>query len=193
VNPIPLSARPGGRISELARLFTALEFAARKHRNQRRKDVHASPYINHPIEVAAILANTGGVTDLPTLIAAVLHDTIEDTETSPEELETHFGPEVRALVVEVTDDKRLPKQERKRLQVEHARSSSGKAKLIKFADKIANVRDVTALPPAGWGIERRREYLDWTEQVLAGCRGCNAGLESCYDEALRRGRVELEA
>ena len=126
-------------------------------------------------------------------MAAVLHDTIEDTETSPEELETHFGAEVRALVVEVTDDKSLPKEVRKQLQVDHAHLRSAKAKLIKFGDKIANVRDVTATPPANWTIERRREYLDWTERVLAGCRGCNAGLEAYYDDVLKAGRAALEA
>ena len=168
-----------------------MQFAAHKHRAQRRKDVEASPYINHPIEVATILATSGEVSDLPTLLAAVLHDTIEDTETTAEELEEHFGPEVRSLVLEVTDDKRLPKEERKRLQVEHARLSSAKAKLIKLGDKIANVRDVTATPPEGWSLERRREYLDWTEQVVRGCRSCNPALESCYDEALRVGRAAL--
>lgn len=123
----------------------------------------------------------------------MLHDTIEDTETTPEELEEHFGRQVRALVAEVTDDKRLPKAERKRLQVEHAASSSIEAKVIKFGDKIANVLDVTQSPPADWPLERRREYLDWTEQVLAGCRGCNAGLEAYYDEVLQAGRRALEA
>jgi len=123
----------------------------------------------------------------------VLHDTIEDTKTTPEELEEHFGREVRTLVAEVTDDKKLPKEERKRLQVEHAASSSIEAKVIKFGDKIANVLDVTGSPPVDWPLERRREYLDWTEQVLAGCRGCNAGLEAYYDEVLKAGRRALEA
>ena len=153
----------------------------------------ASPYINHPIEVATILATRGGITDLLTLTAAVLHDTIEDTETTPEELEEHFGRQVRMLVAEVTDDKRLPKAERKRLQVEHAASSSIEAKVIKFGDKISNVLDVTRSPPADWPLERRREYLDWTERVLAGCRGCNAGLETYYDKVLQGGRRALEA
>jgi guanosine-3',5'-bis(diphosphate) 3'-pyrophosphohydrolase len=170
-----------------------MQFAARKHRSQRRKDVEASPYINHPIEVATILATIGAVADLPTLIAAILHDTIEDTETTPEELEERFGAEVRSLVLEVTDDKRLPKAERKRLQIEHAPSISAKAKLVKLGDKIANVRDVTATPPAGWSAARRREYLDWTEQVVGGCRGSNAALESHYDQVLRSGRAVLEA
>lgn len=183
--------RPGGSISELAQLLSAIQFAAHKHQTQRRKDVDASPYINHPIEVATILATRGGVTDLPTLIAAVLHDTIEDTQTTPEELEARFGPEVRSLVLEVTDDKRLPKLERKRLQIEHAPLRSPKAKLIKLGDKIANVRDVTHFPPGDWSLARRREYLDWTDQVVRGCRGTNASLESCYDEVLRAGRALL--
>ncbi len=170
-----------------------MQFAAQKHRSQRRKDVAASPYINHPIEVATTLATRGGVTDLATLVAAILHDTIEDTDTTPKELEEKFGLEVRALVLEVTDDKQLPKAERKRLQVEHASLLSAKAKMIKLGDKIANVRDVTATPPVKWSVTRRRKYLDWTEQVVRSCRGANPGLEGYYDEVLQAGRVALEA
>jgi len=178
-------------ISDLAQLLQAIEFSAYKHRAQKRKDADASPYINHPIAVATILATVGAVTDATVLIAAVLHDTLEDTETTPAELEDRFGPEVRGLVEEMTDDKRLPKAERKRLQVEHAPGNSAKAKLIKLADKIANVRDVTLTPPSDWSLERRREYLDWTQDVMAGCRGVNPGLEACYDEALAGGRLKL--
>ncbi|HEY8258807.1 MAG TPA: HD domain-containing protein [Gemmatimonadales bacterium] len=174
-------------------MLTALQFAALKHRSQRRQDVAASPYINHPIDVATLLAVQGGVTDLPTLLAAVLHDTIEDTETTSEELGAAFGIEVRDLVLEVTDDKQLPKAERKRLQIEHAHAISSKAKLIKLGDKISNVRDITAAPPTGWSLERRREYLDWTENVVRGCRETNPGLERYYDEVLRAGRLALEA
>jgi guanosine-3',5'-bis(diphosphate) 3'-pyrophosphohydrolase len=174
-----------------ARLLLALHFSAQKHRDQRRKDRQASPYINHPIEVAFILATIGGVTDLTTLIAAILHDTIEDTATTPEELERRFGREVCLLVQEMTDDKRLPKAERKRLQVAHAKEASHRAKLIKLADKICNVRDVTHAPPADWSLERRSEYLDWTEQVVAGCRGASAELEAYYDRLLREGREAL--
>src|SRR6185436_14890407 len=104
----------------IAAILKALHFAADKHRDQRRKDEEASPYINHPIEVAEMLARVGGVTDLVTLQGAILHDTIEDTNTTPEELEVHFGREVRDVVLEVTDDKTLEKMERKRLQIEHA-------------------------------------------------------------------------
>jgi len=178
-------------MSDTARLLQALHFSADKHRNQRRKDRSASPYINHPIEVATVLATVAGVSDLTTLIAAVLHDTLEDTNTSSEELEQKFGREVRLLVEEMTDDKRLPKQERKRLQVEHARAASHRAKLIKLGDKICNVRDVTHAPPDGWSSARRREYLDWTEQVVAGCRGASAALERYYDRLLDEGRHAL--
>ena len=138
-----------------------------------------------------MLANVGGVSDLTTVIAAILHDTMEDTETSAKELEGLFGGEVRRLVEEMTDDKRLPKAERKRLQVEHAPALSERAKHIKVADKICNVQDVTHRPPAHWTLERRREYLAWTERVVAGCRGCNSRLEACYDRVLRNGRVLL--
>lgn len=124
-------------------------------------------------------------------MAAVLHDTVEDTETTPEELEARFGREVRGLVLEITDDKSLPKEDRKRLQIEHAPSRSRKAKLIKQADMIANARDVTLAPPADWSLERRRAYLDWTERVVAGCRGGNPTLERDYDEVLSAGRAAL--
>lgn len=189
----PETQSEGGRISDAAQLLAALQFAAHKHRDQRRKDVAASPYINHPIEVATILATRGGVADPATLVAAILHDTIEDTETTPAELEAAFGTEVRDLVLEVTDDKRLPKADRKRLQVEHAPLSSVKARLVKLGDKIANVRDVAAAPPADWSLERRRAYLDWTARVVAGCRGTNAELEQFYDETLDSARAALEA
>ena len=172
-------------------LLKALHFAADKHRDQRRKDAEASPYINHPIEVAEMLARVGGVTDLVTLQGAILHDTIEDTNTTPEELEAHFGPEVRDVVLEVTDDKTLEKMERKRLQIEHAAHISERAQQIKLADKIANVRAVTHAPPAKWRLERRQEYLDWTEQVVAGLRGINPALEKLYDELLAEGRDVL--
>ena len=178
-------------VGNCATLLRALEFSAAKHRDQRRKDREASPYINHPIEVASVLANVGGVGDLTTLVAAILHDTIEDTDTSPEDLEARFGKETRLLVQEMSDDKTLDKMERKRLQVEHAPALSEKAKLIKLADKICNIRDVTHRPPASWPIERRQEYLDWTERVVAGCRGSQAALEAYYDLVLREGREVL--
>lgn len=174
--------------AETAMLLRAIAFAARKHSTQRRKDVEASPYINHPIAVAYLLAETGGITDVRTLMAAVLHDTLEDTDTTPTELEEEFGRTVRMAVEAVTDDKRLRKTVRKARQIAHAPHLSRRAKAIKLADKIANVLDVIASPPATWPHRRRLAYLDWTEHVVAGCRGTNAALERYYDTALTRGR-----
>jgi (p)ppGpp synthase/HD superfamily hydrolase len=165
-------------------LLKASTFAARKHRDQRRKDAEASPYINHPIEVAEILARIGGVDDITLLQAALLHDTVEDTQTSPDELEREFGSTIRKLVEEVTDDKTLPKLERKRLQIKHAPHLSPRAKLIKLADKICNVRDVMYTPPKAWDQRRRVEYLDWAARVVAGCRGTNRTLEQYFDTLL---------
>ena len=173
---------------ETTALLRAVRFAAHKHRFQRRKDGDATPYVNHPIEVASVLAEVGGITDVTTLIAAVLHDTIEDTETTASEIEREFGAEVRQVVEEMTDDKSLPKPDRKRLQIEHSSQKSPRAKLVKLADKICNVRDVGQAPPAGWSAARREEYLEWTERVVVGCRGTNRQLEQCYDEALRWAR-----
>lgn len=177
---------------ETTRLLKALAFSADKHRSQRRKDVEASPYINHPIDVATLLAETGGITDITTLVGAILHDTIEDTETTAEELEQHFGHEVRALVEEVTDDKTLPKAERKRRQVESAPRASVAAQQIKIADKTCNILDIIHHPPLHWSLERRVQYLNWTEEVIAGCRGSSPALEHTYDLVLRKARALLD-
>lgn len=171
-------------------LLHALHFAADKHRDQRRKGESASPYINHPIEVAETLARFG-VTDAVTLQAAVLHDTIEDTETTPRELEDVFGAEVRTVVMQVTDDKSLPKWERKERQVATAPTLSHRAKLVRIADKITNVRDVLHAPPADWSVEWRLSYVDWTERVVDGCRGCHPELEAHFDEVVRETRRAL--
>jgi guanosine-3',5'-bis(diphosphate) 3'-pyrophosphohydrolase len=172
-------------------LLEAIAFAADKHRRQRRKDAEESPYINHPIAVATVLASEGNVSDEMTLLAAVLHDTVEDTQTTFVELEEHFGPEVAGLVRELTDDKSLEKGERKRLQIEHARESSIRAKQVKIADKICNVRDITLSPPADWSPDRRREYLMWSEKVVAGCRDANPNLDQAFDRAVARARDVL--
>ena len=138
----------------------ALAFASRKHSQQRRKDADASPYINHLIALVSILAVEAGINDCDTLCAALLHDTIEDTDTSVEELVEAFGVPIASMVQEVTDDKRLPKAERKLLQVEHAAHLSPKARSVKLADKIANLRDVADSPPVNWPLARRQEYFD---------------------------------
>jgi guanosine-3',5'-bis(diphosphate) 3'-pyrophosphohydrolase len=177
--------------ADTAILLKAIEFASRKHSTQRRKDEEASPYINHPIAVTHLLADTGGITDLVTLMAAVLHDTIEDTETTASEVDGQFGPTVRKVVEEMTDDKTLDKSVRKQFQIEHAPHLFRRAKAIKLADKIANMRDVMESPPPNWPLARRVEYLDWTEKVVAGCRGTNEALERLYDEVLKKGRVKF--
>ena len=165
----------------------SLAFAAHKHREQRRKNAAASPYINHPIALANVLVNEGGVTDIPVLCAAILHDTVEDTETSFDELEARFGTEIADIVREVTDDNDLPKSRRKELQVEHAPNLSHRARLVKLADKICNLRDVAVDPPAHWQHERREEYFEWAKRVIDGLRGADAKLESVFDEVYRRG------
>ena len=164
-------------------ILKALEFAALKHRDQRRKDALASPYINHPIALANVLSREGGVTDPVVLAAALLHDTVEDTETTPAELRAAFGERIAGIVAEVTDDKDLPKAERKRLQIEHAAAISREAKLVKLADKICNVRDVADHPPAKWDLARRREYFDWAKRVVDRLRGVHPELEKRFDEA----------
>ena len=169
--------------AELALLLKALAFAAAKHRDQRRKDAGASPYINHPIALADVLVNEGRVHDVTVLAAALLHDTLEDTETSPAEICDGFGAAILGVVREVSDDKGLDRAERKRLQVEHAAGLSREAKLVKLADKICNLRDVADTPPANWSFERKREYFDWAKQVIDALRGAHPGLEAVFDRA----------
>ena len=167
-------------------LIRAVAFAAVKHSNQRRKDKDASPYINHPVALANLLANVVGQTDVEVLCAAILHDTIEDTKTTAEELTIHFGKNVCNMVLEVTDNKELPKQVRKQNQIDHSPHLSDGAKLIKLADKICNLRDVSNSPPANWSLERRIEYFDWAKKVIDGLRGVDFGLEELFDAEYAR-------
>jgi len=178
--------------SENTGLFLkALRFSADKHRNERRKDKERTPYINHPIEVVQLLWEVGGVRDVNVLLAAILHDTIEDTDTRPEEISDRFGEEVLSLVLEVTDNKNLPKQKRKRLQIEHAPHISFGAKLIKLSDKSCNIRNLITMPPKNWSLKRRHDYLIWAEKVVAGLRGTNAPLEKYFDHELASGKALL--
>ena len=172
-------------------LMRALDFAARKHAHQRRKGEAAEPYVNHVADVARLVAEATGGRDRTAVMAALLHDTIEDTGTKPSELRREFGPEVAALVEEVTDDKSLPKQVRKQLQVEHAKGKSRRAKLIKIADKTSNLRSILMSPPADWSLERQREYFEWAARVVAGCRGVSPWLEGQFDAAHRAGLRKL--
>ncbi len=164
-------------------LLKALAFAAHKHRNGTRKGDPGLPYINHPIAVANVLVNEAGVTDQNAVIAAVLHDTIEDTDTTREELAREFGEQIASIVAEVSDNKKVPKQERKRRQVQHAPHLSPGARLVKLADKICNVRDIVADPPAGWDLRRKQEYFDWAKEVVDQIRGANPVLECAFDDA----------
>jgi len=173
-------------------ILKALGFAAEKHRDHRRKDANASPYINHLIAAALILAEEGRVNDEELLVAAILHDTVEDTETSFPELEEHFGSTIAGLVAEVTDDKSLKKAVRKRLQEEHAPKASPRAKQLKIADKISNIRDIVHYPPSGWPLERRLEYLAWAQRVVAGCRGINERLDQAFDRTVSEAARQLK-
>lgn len=170
-------------MNDLPLIIGALNFAAQEHRDQMRKGVHPTPYINHPIALAHILTVEGGVLDPVVIAAALLHDTIEDCEVLPTHLAQLFGQEVAGVVSEVTDDKALPKARRKKLQVEHASHASPRAKLVKLADKIANVRDIGECPPADWSEERRHEYAHWAKRVVDGLRGTHPGLEAAFDDA----------
>ena len=166
-------------------------FAAEKHRDCRRKDADATPYINHPIRVANWLASVGKIDDIEMLQAALLHDPVEDTSTEPDEIEARFGKAVRDLVMEVTDDKSLEKLERKRIQKEKAPNLSPRAKVIKIGDKIDNLRDLTKSPPADWTKQRRVEYVQWSDAVITGCTGHNVALEALYDKVSESAAVNL--
>jgi GTP diphosphokinase / guanosine-3',5'-bis(diphosphate) 3'-diphosphatase len=169
------------------RILHAANFAARKHKGQQRKGADKAPYINHLLEVAEILSDTCGDDDLVLLLAALLHDTVEDAGVAREQLAAEFGNEVAEVVLEVTDDKSLPKAERKRLQVVHAPHKSARAKLLKIADKISNLRDLQNSPPPDWPVERRVEYFEWARAVVEGCRGGNPRLDALFDETYQVG------
>lgn len=179
-------------MNNLKTLTQAISFAAEKHGDQKRKGADGEPYINHPLEVLNLLTTVGGVEDFDVLIAAVLHDTIEDTKTTAEEIERLFGAKVRRMVLELTDDKSLPKAERKRLQIEHAPHISRGAQQIKLCDKISNVGDILENPPDGWSDKRRREYVEWGERVVDGLRGANARLEKRFDELIAKAAAHFE-
>jgi len=176
----------------IARLFDALRFAAERHRSQLRKGAAGYPYVNHVIAVTELLARCG-VDDPVTLQAALLHDTIEDTDTTADELAQRFGAEVGRLVLEVTDDKSLPKQERKRLQIVHAPELSERARRIKLADKTCNILDIAHDPPPDWSLTRRLDYLAWAEAVVHHCLGVGPEpLERAWHDALAAARAALD-
>jgi (p)ppGpp synthase/HD superfamily hydrolase len=178
--------------SEGTRLVTrAAHFAAQRHADQRRKGRRREPYFNHLAEVAELLSEAIDGEDAALVAAGFLHDTIEDTQTSLEELRSSFGEDVASMVMEVTDDKSLPKMERKRLQVVNAAKKSRRAKLLKLADATSNVRSLAADPPADWDADRVLEYIVWAEQVISHCRGLNPKLEHAFDAAARGARAAV--
>jgi len=179
-------------IAGISLLLKAFKFAAFKHRDQRRKDERASPYINHPIAVAETLWEIGGIRDVTTLVAGILHDIIEDTDTSPKELEQEFGAEVCDIVKELTDDKELPKTVRKLLQLENIAKLSRRARYVRIADKISNVEDIIHSPPARWSLERREEYVIWAGKVIDGLRGANEALEEHFDTVFSQATEKIK-
>jgi GTP diphosphokinase / guanosine-3',5'-bis(diphosphate) 3'-diphosphatase len=178
--------------SDIAKFIEAASFAAKKHAGQTRKGADAEPYINHPLEVANLLANVGQVEDYDVLIAAVLHDTVEDCGVKKEEIAELFGETVAEYVSEVTDDKSLPKARRKELQIEHAPTLSHGAKQIKLADKISNISDIMNSPPADWDLQTKIKYVEWGEKVVAGLRGANAELEKRFDELAEKAKRKFQ-
>ena len=176
----------------IKKILKATKFAAEKHRNQRRKNADSDPYINHPIHVAEILADVGNVEDESLIIAALLHDTIEDTDATAAEIRKQFGEDVVELVLEVTDDKTLPHQERKQLQIATAPKKSIRGKQLKLADKISNLSSLAKDPPVQWQFDQQREYFDWAARVVEGLRGCNSDLEKLFDDVYSQGVKTLQ-
>lgn len=172
-------------------IIQAAHFAADKHRDQRRKGVRNTPYINHPLEVAERLNRVGGVQDPTLLAAAILHDTIEDTETTRAELARLFGNEIAALVAELTDQPGLTWQERKRLEIDRACYISDRAKMIKLADKTCNVSDTVTNPPGEWTLSRRRDYLEFARLIAEGCCGVNKALDEDFDRVMAAARMTI--
>jgi guanosine-3',5'-bis(diphosphate) 3'-pyrophosphohydrolase len=174
-------------------ILSALHYAAGKHQAQRRKGAGAAPYINHPIEVATLLATIGKVQNPELLAAALLHDVLEDTNATPAEIARLFGKRVLSLVQEVTDDKRLPDDARRQRQIEHAPHLSRAAQQIKLADKISNLNGIINDPPVKWRRERQLQYLDWSAKVIAGISGCNPALERMFAQRIKLARKRAGA
>ena len=164
-------------------VLKATQFAALKHCDQRRKD-GKTPYIIHPISVAMILAEIGSIEDPEILSAALLHDTLEDTDTSAHELDKNFGSRVRIIVEELTDNDMLTFSQSKQMQIDNAPYLSKDATLVRIADKISNVSDVIENPPAEWNQKRCNKYVDWAEAVMNNCQKVNQDLENHFFELL---------
>ncbi|CAF3901054.1 unnamed protein product [Rotaria sp. Silwood1] len=176
----------------MEKFMNALQFAAYKHRFQKRKDRDQTPYINHPIGVAHILSNEAGIKDYDLLAAALLHDTIEDTETTFDELQQEFGPRIAGIVAELTDDKNLPKAERKRLQIADASKLSSDAILVRLADKISNLRDINRAIPVGWSKQRVEEYFQWSSKIACQLFGHNIQMDTILKDLFLQRNIKFE-
>jgi len=186
---MPESAAHGTVTTELQSVRAILDaawYAAQKHAAQRRKGAAAEPYVNHLLEVAGLVASALTEPDTNLIVAAILHDVVEDAAVTNQELAEIFGADVASLVAEVTDDKSLPKAERKRLQVVNAPKKSTRAQMIKLADKISNLRAILTSPPADWSLERRREYFVWARQVVDGLAAPNPALKAEFERTYQQ-------
>lgn len=179
------------KLTDIGLVIQAAHFSADKHRDQRRKGSRNTPYINHPLEVAERLNRVGGIEDVTVLVAAILHDTIEDTQTTAPEIERLFGRRVARLVSELTVDKQPYWTERKRNEIDDAPKLSPGAKLIKLSDKTSNVADTASNPPGDWTLQRRRDYLEFASLVADGCRGINLALDREFDRVMAEARSKI--
>jgi len=182
---------PEGR-SDTSKILFAVNFPAEKHKDQRRKNPDKIPYINHPVGVADILIEEGKVEEVDWICAALLHDTIEDTDTTEEEITKHFGPNVASIVKELSDDKLLPQAERKRLTIVNAPNKSIAAKTVGMCDKIYNLRDLERILPAGWTEQRRVEYFIWSKKVVEHYYHANSNLAQIMQNMFLEHKTEME-
>ncbi len=171
-------------------LIKAGVYAAEKHKYQRRKGFNQVPYVNHPLKVASLLSQCGEK-DETLLIAAILHDVIEDTDATEQEITEKFSKEVSDIVMEVTDDKDLPYAVRKELQIKRVPSLSENAKKLKIADKTCNIRDIL-IYPLDWSTERKLSYLEWAGEVIDKCRNINPELDKAFDKTRDEGLEKLQ-
>jgi (p)ppGpp synthase/HD superfamily hydrolase len=181
----PSSSASLSELSAVQNILKAARFASIKHVRQKRKGEAGEPYLNHLIEVAELVSRAISAPDTNLIAAALLHDTVEDTRTTTDELVQEFGPDVAGLVAEMTDDKSLPNAERKRLQTEHAPHLSSRAQTIKIADKISNLRGILFTPPADWDLQKKREYFAWAARVVDGCTAPNPFLKEEFARTMK--------
>ncbi|HZU33284.1 MAG TPA: HD domain-containing protein [Candidatus Angelobacter sp.] len=182
---MPSANQQNNPVLSMQRILAAACFAANQHAQQKRKGAAGEPYINHLLEVAGLIAASSDVLDADLIIAGLLHDVVEDTSVTLAELEQQFGSDVAGLVAEVTDDKSLPKEVRKKIQVQDAPMKSKRAQVIKLADKISNLRALLVSPPVGWNLERKRQYFEWANQVVSRLSNPNSLLKAEFDKTYK--------